>query len=712
MDYIGTLAKVTRSDGGKLFIASALSLFVELMLIRYISIEIHILAYFKNLPLMACFLGLGLGFAWSSSTRQYFKHSAVVFCYLLGILTVALALHWNNLTFTDPYDFMLFGVDFYKLPTFLESAKALGVILLVFVLTTFVFVGMGQYIGELFNRFAALKAYSINVAGALCGSLLFTILCWMETPPGVWIIAAGVIWLLLRVSPAQVAIVAFGIAHLFLVPYIAQLYYGSSYLTTLWSPYYRIDVVAARQGAQQLGYDLKVNYDTFQSIVDCSKANLRKFPPPVQEKMLAAFSRPYDSLNFQPKKVLVLASGNGCDVSAALRNGAEEVDAVDIDPVITRLGATLHPEKPYSDPRVHLYVMDARTYLQTCKKKYDLIVFAYLDSHTAFSALSSLRTDNYIFTVESYKQAVNLLNDHGIIFVDFISFKPWLWNRHTNALALASGSLPIASMTPGEWSTVGSMAAGPGLKDLDASKIKLPGQARPIDTNSGIKLATDDWPFLFLPSPQLTMTYTLPLLLVLGLSGAFVGNELRSGKHRFSNWHMLFLGMGFMLLEVRAMADLSLLFGSTWIVNAAVISTVLVMILVGNFVATRLNYQHAPIFAGLLVLSLMAGTLLKPADLLTLGTEAAQLTGMLVYLFPASMAAILFALLFREVPVASEALAFNIFGGVIGVGLEYLSMIFGLRALGWIAIALYATVLVMLMLRRAPRSQLPVALLD
>jgi hypothetical protein len=705
MNYIGTLAKLTKSDGGRLFLVSALSLFVELMLIRYISIEIHILAYFKNLPLMACFLGLGLGFAWSTSARQYFKQSPVIFCWLLLILTVSLVLHWNNLTFTDPYNFMLFGVEFYRLPTFLDSAKALGVILLIFVLTTFVFIGMGQYIGELFNKFAPLKAYSINVAGALCGSLLFTLLCSMETPPGVWIIAAGVIWLLVRISPVQIFIVAFGIAHLFLVPYIARQYYGPDYVTTLWSPYYRIDVVARRSGVQQLGYDLKVNYDTFQSILDCSKENLSRLPAPLQQRMLAAFGRPYDSLSYHPKKVLVLASGNGCDVVAALRNGAEDVDAVDIDPVLTRLGKTLHPEKPYLDPRVHLYVMDARTYLQTSKKKYDLIVYAYLDSHTAFSALSCLRTDNYIFTVESYKQAVSLLNDHGIIFVDFISFRPWLWNRQTNALATATGTVPIASITPGEWSTVGTMAAGPGLKYLDASKIKLPGEARPVDTNSGIQLATDDWPFLFLPSRQLTMTYTLPLLLVLGLSATFVGNELRSGTHRFSNWHMLFLGMGFMLLEVRAMSDLSLLFGSTWIVNAAVISTVLVMILVGNLIATRLQYRHAPIANLLLILSLLASTLLKPADLLSLGPQAAQLTGVLLYLLPASMAAILFALLFRTVPVASEALAFNIFGGVIGVGLEYLSMIYGVRALGWIAIALYAVVLTMLLVRRAPESQ-------
>ena len=51
--------------GGSLFIlvlASLLGLFLELLLIRWVSSEIRIFAYFKNFVLIACFLGFGLGF--------------------------------------------------------------------------------------------------------------------------------------------------------------------------------------------------------------------------------------------------------------------------------------------------------------------------------------------------------------------------------------------------------------------------------------------------------------------------------------------------------------------------------------------------------------------------------------------------------------------------------------------------------------------------
>src|ERR1700746_4021541 len=44
-----------------LFLVSVLGLFLELLLIRWISTEIRIFAYLQNTVLVVCFLGLGLG---------------------------------------------------------------------------------------------------------------------------------------------------------------------------------------------------------------------------------------------------------------------------------------------------------------------------------------------------------------------------------------------------------------------------------------------------------------------------------------------------------------------------------------------------------------------------------------------------------------------------------------------------------------------------
>src|SRR5262249_57389828 len=44
-----------------LFLISAAGLFLELLLIRWISTEIRIFAYLQNTVLVVCFLGLGMG---------------------------------------------------------------------------------------------------------------------------------------------------------------------------------------------------------------------------------------------------------------------------------------------------------------------------------------------------------------------------------------------------------------------------------------------------------------------------------------------------------------------------------------------------------------------------------------------------------------------------------------------------------------------------
>lgn len=44
-----------------IFLVSVLGLFLEMMLIRWISTEIRIFAYLQNTVLVVCFLGLGLG---------------------------------------------------------------------------------------------------------------------------------------------------------------------------------------------------------------------------------------------------------------------------------------------------------------------------------------------------------------------------------------------------------------------------------------------------------------------------------------------------------------------------------------------------------------------------------------------------------------------------------------------------------------------------
>src|SRR5206468_10800949 len=117
--------------------------------------------------------------------------------------------------------------------------------------------------------------------------------------------------------------------------------------TSLWSPYYRINVVA--NGSETV---VAVNNVFHQSMA------------PLEQKEYF-YQWPYTVFGDTFNDVLVLGAGSGTDVAAALRHGARHVDAVEIDPVILRIGRDRHPDRPYSDPRVTIINDDARHFLRT-----------------------------------------------------------------------------------------------------------------------------------------------------------------------------------------------------------------------------------------------------------------------------------------------------------------------------------------------------------
>src|ERR1022692_1843126 len=74
-----------------LFLASALTLFAELALIRWIATEVRVFAYVKNLALLLCFLGFGLGCALARQ-RPRWQTAATA---LLGLIVIV-RLPWRG----------------------------------------------------------------------------------------------------------------------------------------------------------------------------------------------------------------------------------------------------------------------------------------------------------------------------------------------------------------------------------------------------------------------------------------------------------------------------------------------------------------------------------------------------------------------------------------------------------------------------------------
>jgi hypothetical protein len=203
-----------------------------------------------------------------------------------------------------------------------------------------------------------------------------------------------------------------------------------------------------------------------------------------------------------------------------------------------------------------------------------------------------------------------------------------------------------------------------------------------------VRPATDDWPFLYLNPRGRPVAYLLVLGLILGVSWVLIRGAFRARESGF-NWHMFFLGAAFMLVEVKSIAELSLLFGSTWLVNSAVFSGILLMILAANaVVARRAEVNRGATYTWLgasLLLPYLAGLTWLNAWPFTWRAAI----GALATSLPIFFAGMIFATSFRRVRDASGALAANMFGALVGGILEYSSMAWGIRSLTLLVLALY-----------------------
>src|SRR5436309_8309988 len=84
-DTIGVSTGSSRLQLSQLLLASFLTIFLELAVIRWIAVEVRIFAYIKNLALLICFLGFGLGCALARSSRVRWLTAANA---LLGLLII------------------------------------------------------------------------------------------------------------------------------------------------------------------------------------------------------------------------------------------------------------------------------------------------------------------------------------------------------------------------------------------------------------------------------------------------------------------------------------------------------------------------------------------------------------------------------------------------------------------------------------------------
>ena len=125
-----------------------------------------------------------------------------------------------------------------------------------------------------------------------------------------------------------------------------------------------------------------------------------------------------------PDEVLILGAGGGSDVLQALFHDTKRIDAVEIDPLMVDLVKNRYAGFAgdiYSMDNVKIHTAEARSFIASSARKYDLIQMSMVDSFGASSAGLQSLSENYIYTVEAFELYLRRLVPGG-----YLSVTRWL----------------------------------------------------------------------------------------------------------------------------------------------------------------------------------------------------------------------------------------------------------------------------------------------
>jgi SAM-dependent methyltransferase len=706
-----------------LFLISFTLLFLELACIRWFGSTVVFLTFFTNIVLLACVLGMSAG-CLAASRRFHYLESLVPLT-LLAVV-VAQGVLWgyrherlgitvgNNQASPEQ---VYFGTE----TPGLGRAGSIAPIELIagafFGLIALVFLGPGQVLGRALEAVPErLTAYTTNIAGSLAGIVAFSLASYARTPPALWFAVALIppLWLLKRLAWLH----ALGIVAIVFVVGREPAPPLEEDERVVWSAYYKI------------GYHPESGMIATNNIGHQQMRSL--------DRSGAAYMLPYllnrDSGSVPPGDVLIIGAGSGNDVAAALRGGARQVDAVEIDPLLFEIGRADHPDRPYQDPRVSVYVSDGRSFLRNARQTYDQITYALVDSLVLHSGYSSLRLESFLFTEEAFRGVRAHLKPDGVFVMSNYFRQGFVVGRLVAMAEQVFGTRPIvfslpyqASIKPEERQRGAYTLVLVGRTEAALAPLRQrfasgnwfwlnavprrhqgrnafgrepPESAGPLEDGwlkvgpavvetSGIgRIATDDWPFLYLRTPAIPAFNLrgIAAMAILALAIVQVCAPVRLVR---PSGRMFFLGAGFMLLETRGVVHLALLFGSTWLVNAVVLAAILVMVLLSNLYVRHAQPRRAKLYHALLLGSLGLNLVLPASAFLALPPLLRTVIACTIVFAPIFFAGVVFAVAFRDSPRPDVDFGSNIAGVVFGGLSEYLSLVVGFSGLLWIAGGFY-----------------------
>ncbi|MGA2435725.1 MAG: hypothetical protein ABSG25_10610, partial [Bryobacteraceae bacterium] len=553
--------------------SAALSLFLELAVIRWQSTVLEFFAFYKNVGLLACFAGLGLGYALAQRDRIPVVLVLPLLAWQFGVLIfIRFGMAAGETLRTLPVREQLGqGILVTGLPRVITLYALLTFI---FLTTALTFLPIGQLCGRLMERRNKLKAYGLNLLGSLLGVVLMLVASFLWTPPAIWFLLCFVAILLFCARKPSYLIAGIVFAALCISILVWPVH---PLWNRIYSPYQLLEISPNEATGLPL---ISAAGQYHQKIYDFSSEKLNPKLTPIRDY----YDFPYKARP-HARDIAVVGAGTGNDVAAALRSGAASVEAIEIDPAILMIGKTSHPEKPYTDSRVHAVVNDARSFLRNDSHRYDLIVYGLLDSHTLLSHGASVRLDSFVYTVEGLREARNRLKPDGMISLSFAVVSAELGRKiflmmqqvfdgrpPTCIVADYDASIIFLESNDKNWTLPPKLIEESKFADATASFANASFHA---------DVSTDDWPFFYMPQRVYPVSYVVLVFQILVLSLLITGSFLAE-RPKFSHLSFFFLGAGFMLVETKGITEMGLTFGNTWQVIGFVMAGILIMAWLGN----------------------------------------------------------------------------------------------------------------------------------
>jgi predicted membrane-bound spermidine synthase len=458
------------------------------------------------------------------------------------------------------------------------------------------------------------------------------------------------------------------------------------HLSTQWNSFSRIDVTRQLHPQDSDDNDNNGRSRALSAIAIDADADTPVFKWNGSSADLVWLKKFMDYLPFEISKdvnnTLVIGSGGGEDVLVALAGGSKKVTAVEINPLIISRAKQFGSSAGnlYERKEVELFIDDGRRFISSSDSKYDRIVIKLVDSWAAQLAGGYALSENYLYTVEAFRQYLRHLDeDNGMLVMVRWNFelprlmplvaeslrqekkggssedirnqilvvenRPGLYFESNNKQTIYPVLLIIKN-NPFTDSEIN--LAKERIANNNARVIAMPGgyiqppydtllsdknyyhsqQLQESDLRAILKLKppTDDSPFYF-AKEQVPNQMILLLETVLGVSAVLAllliyysrRNRARPIMSSTSSWfHMIFvifIGLGFMFLEITFIQKFLLLLGTPIMALTVILFSILLSSGIGAYLSGRLFHKN-PYKAVVVSIPLLVGIVLAYYGLL------------------------------------------------------------------------------------------------